>query len=152
MCIKVGWWNNSILWCRVEKASNYYVEVLMYLFSWGWGHNSYCLNYTNNKLKFCKFYNVPSEIADTKIRWMHVPVIDTENCIAWICVYVKWEMWRLKARIYYWYGQALCVFTCNGTVVWCIWDLCVILTVDCSYTIPTNPINVLMFFWPCIII
>ena len=22
MCIKVGWWNNSILWCTVEKTSN----------------------------------------------------------------------------------------------------------------------------------
>ena len=23
MCIKVGWWNNSILWCTVKKTSNY---------------------------------------------------------------------------------------------------------------------------------
>ena len=23
LCIKVGWWNNSVLWCTVEETSNY---------------------------------------------------------------------------------------------------------------------------------
>ena len=26
LCIKVGWWNNSILWCTVEKISNYVMQ------------------------------------------------------------------------------------------------------------------------------
>ena len=29
MCIKVGWWNNSILWCTVEKTSNCWIGCLL---------------------------------------------------------------------------------------------------------------------------
>jgi len=32
--------------------------------------------------------------------------------------------------------------TCRGTVRCCVWDLCVIFTVDCRYTISANVMDV----------
>ena len=78
MCIKVGWWNNSILWITVEKISNCVTDFIQKNFTkvlWSPGRGTFIV--------FCKLGFVTnlcgwnSELKD--ISWCKSPTSDNKK-------------------------------------------------------------------------